>query len=189
MSGIFDEKNMMQALGRHLPAGESVKAGIHACANESHVRRIYSGCILVGNMLIPSEKGSIVKVKRSKYSVCDIYLGITSRYLIFAECEESKHLYEYDADLDPKLVPATEVHEEISLDDMGACYPLEQIQHCEIKKGWMGSVKCNITMKGGDSFRLMLPKMGGLGKGMPHHKEYREEILACLSAAPAVSCR
>ncbi|MCI8512027.1 MAG: hypothetical protein HFE83_08545 [Lachnospiraceae bacterium] len=182
MSGIFDETNMMRALKPYLPEGESTKAGIHACANESHIRRIFSGGILVGNTLIPSEKGGMVRVSRSKVSTCDIYLGITDHYLVMAECEECKHFYEYDADIDPRVVPVTEVHSEISLDEMGTCYRLDEIRHCEIKKGWMGSVKCSLTMKNGDFFRLMLPKLGGLGKGMPHHTQYRDEIIACLSA-------
>lgn len=45
----------------------------------------------------------------------------------------------------------------------------------------MGSVKCKLEMKNGDTFKLMFPKLGGLGGGMPHHAQYREEIIACLS--------
>ncbi|MEY8336904.1 hypothetical protein AALB16_02595 [Lachnospiraceae bacterium 62-35] len=185
MSNIFDEKNMMQALEKYLPEGENVRAGIHACASKSHVRRIFSGCILADNTLIPVNGGGIVKVTRSKFESHDIYIGITSRHLVIAECEKYMHFYEYDADIDPKDVGVTEVHEKISLNDIETCYLLEEIQKCEIKKGWMGSVKCNIAMKNGDCFKLMFPKRGGLGGGMPHHGQYRDEIIACLSVKNA----
>ncbi len=39
-----------------------------------------------------------------------------------------------------------------------------------------------ITMKGGSVLKIMLPKRGGLGGGMPHHVEYREAIIERLSA-------
>lgn len=182
MSGIFDEKSMVYALERNLPGGEKVSAGIYACAYESQVNRIFSGGVLVDNTLVPSEDGGVMGVRKSKYSTYDIYLGISSQHLVIAECEGYKHLYEYDVDLDPNVVAVTEVHDTISLEEIGNCYPLEEIRNCEIKKGWMGSVKCNITMKNGDYFKLMFPKRGGLGGGMPHHAQYREEIIACMRA-------
>lgn len=33
-------------------------------------------------------------------------------------------------------------------------------------------------MNNGSYFKLMFPKPGGLGGGMPHHTEYREAIIA-----------
>lgn len=181
MSGIFDENNMMHALEKYVPNGEKIRAGIHACAFESQVNAIFSGCVLDEITVLPSNRGGEIKVRRTKYATCDIYLGVTSRCLVMAECGENRHLYEFDADLDPEVVAVTEVREVISLKDMGTCYPLEEIREVKIKKAWMGSVKCNITMKNGDYFKLMFPKLGGLGGGMPHHKQYREEIIACLS--------
>ncbi len=181
MSGIFDENNMMYALEKYLPQGEKISAGIHACASESQVNGIFTGCVLDEITVLPSGSGDELKVRRTKYSAYDIYLGITSRCLIIAECEDYRHLYEFDVDLDPEVVAVTEVHDAISLKDMGTCYLLEEIGHLEIKKGWMGSVKCNITMKNGDYFKLMFPKRGGLGGGMPHHEKYREDIIARLS--------
>lgn len=44
----------------------------------------------------------------------------------------------------------------------------------------MGSVKCNIAMKNGTYFKLLLPKLGGLGGDMPNHTQYRDAIIACL---------
>lgn len=182
MSGIFDEKSMVYVLEKNIPGGEKLRAGIHACAYESQVNRIFSGGVLVDHTLVPSEEGGIIRVRRSKYSTYDIYLGISSQHLVIAECEYYRHFYEYDADIDSNIVGVTEVHDTISLEDIGNCYLLEEIRYCEMKKGWMGSVKCNITMKNGDYFKLMFPKRGGLGGGMPHHAQYREDIIACLRA-------
>lgn len=182
MSGIFDEKSMVYALEKNLPNGVKISAGIHACAYESQVNRIFSGGVLVDNTLVPSKDGGIMSVRKSKYSTYDIYLGISSQWLVIAECENYRHFYEYDADIDPRTVAVTEVQDTISLEDIGNCYLLEEIQNCEMKKGWMGSVKCNIRMKNGDYFKLMFPKRGGLGGDMPHHAQYREEIIACLRA-------
>lgn len=187
MSEIFDEKRMMQMFAQYLPDGEAVRAGIHAIANESQVAGIFSGCVLDDLTLIPSERGEVIKVRKSKQATYDVYIGITSRYLLIAECEEYMHFYEFDANIDPKIVPVTEVHEEMSLKDLGIRYPLDAIQRCELKKGWMGSVKCSLTMKNGDAFKLVLPKLGGLGGGMPRHAEYRDKIIACLSASQTYS--
>lgn len=44
----------------------------------------------------------------------------------------------------------------------------------------MGSVKCNIAMKNGTYFKLLLPKLGGLGGDMPNHTQYRDAIIAHL---------
>jgi len=45
--------------------------------------------------------------------------------------------------------------------------------------------KCFITMKNGSYFKLILPKLGGLGGGMPHHTEYRDKIIAWLGGRNA----
>ena len=135
-------------------------------------------------MLLPVKQGGTIAVRRSKYASYDVYLGITARYLLIAECGTYKHFYEYgaDAEIDPEVVAVTEVRREMSLNDMGTCYPLSEIRRCGIKKGWMGAVKCHIVMKNGDYFELILPKRGGHGGGMLHHEQYRDEIIACLSA-------
>lgn len=49
----------------------------------------------------------------------------------------------------------------------------------------MGAVNCSITLKNGSFLKLQLPKLGGLGGGMPRHKEYREKIIECLEALSA----
>ena len=40
MTGIFDEKNMKERLGKHVPEGETLMAGIHCVNKELRVFRI-----------------------------------------------------------------------------------------------------------------------------------------------------
>ena len=73
-----------------------------------------------------------------------------------------------------------EVSEELPFTDIGNCFPLSDIQKSEINNGMMGSIQCIVTMKNGSYFKLLLPLLGGAGGGMPHHKEYREALIAAL---------
>ncbi len=145
MSEIFDEGHMMQVLGRCVPHGESISAGIH---------------------------GVTLQVNKKKTSRFDVYIGITAHDLIVVECEERQYLNEFYHIPDLRKTVA---------EDAGTCFPLTEIQSCEIQKGIMGAVNCSITLKNGNFLKLQLPKLGGLGGGMPHHVEYREKIIACLS--------
>ncbi len=146
MSGVFDEKKMLQVLGEFIPDGETLLAGIH---------------------------GNTLQVNKKKSSNFDVYVGITERYLLVAECEEREYLdgFELIADLRNTVE-----------EDIGACFPLTDIQRCIIKKGFMGATHCSITLTGDRFLKLQLPKLAGLGNGMPHHAEYREKVIACLSA-------
>ena len=65
-------------------------------------------------------------------------------------------------------------------EDAGVCFPLSEIEQCKIEKGIMGAVNCSVTMRDGCFLKLQMPKLGGLGGGMPHHAEYREAILSRL---------
>ncbi|MCI8478724.1 MAG: hypothetical protein HFE97_10375 [Oscillospiraceae bacterium] len=145
MSGIFDEGKMMQVLGGCLPEGETLSAAVH---------------------------GVTLQVNKKKSSIFDVYIGVTERYLLVAECEERRYLNEVYRVPDLRKTVA---------DDIGVCFPLAQIQSCVIKNALMGAVNCSLTMQDGSFLKLQLPKRGGLGGGMPHHKEYREIILARLS--------
>ncbi len=145
MSEIFDEGHMMQVLGRCVPDGESISAGIH---------------------------GVTLQVNKKKTSRFDVYIGITAHDLIVVECEERQYLNEFYHIPDPRKTVA---------EDAGTCFPLTEIQSCEIQKGIMGAINCSIALKNGNFLKLQLPKLGGLGGGMPHHAEYREKIIACLS--------
>ncbi len=145
MSEIFDEGHMMQVLGRCVPNGESISAGIH---------------------------GVTLQVNKKKTSRFDVYIAITAHDLILVECEERQYLNEFYHIPDLRKTVA---------EDAGTCFPLTEIQGCEIQKGIMGAVNCSITLKNGNFLKLQFPKLGGLGGGMPHHAEYREKIIACLS--------
>ena len=62
MSDIFDEDRMMQALGRYVPAGETVRAGIHGIGIDSEVKEIFGKCVLVDGRLYPDENGGVLEV-------------------------------------------------------------------------------------------------------------------------------
>ena len=181
MAEIFDEANMRQILGEYIPDGETMLAGIHAVSKETKITGVFGKCIRTESRLVPSENGGIIALNKKKYSAYDIYIGITQTNLIIAECEKNSYYYQFFDEPDAAEADIQELTSDIFLTDIGTCYPLADIQSCEIKKGWMGSIKCFITMKNGSYFKLMFPKLGGLGGGMPHHTQYREAIVARLS--------
>lgn len=180
MADIFNEANMRETLEEYIPAGEELLAGIHAIAKETMVTGVFGKCIRTEDSLIPDENGGTVALKKRKYSTHDIYFGITQSSFLIVGCESHSYLYQFKDDLMVREEDIQELTSELSFDDIGTCYPLTDIQKCQIKKGWMGSVKCHITMKNGSYFKLLLPKLGGLGGGMPHHAEYRQAIIARL---------
>ncbi|NBH71868.1 hypothetical protein D3Z51_07505 [Clostridiaceae bacterium] len=185
MSGIFNEKLMMQSLGEKLPDGEKLAAGVHGIGLEMEIRQLFGKCRLVDYKLFPDENGSVIEVSKCKYAKHDIYIGITQNYLVLTECEACKHLYEFKDIPDLPGVAVKEVRTCIPTEDIGTCFSLEEIEKCLFKKAWMGAVNCWVTMKNGSSLKFMLPKLGGVGGGMPHHAEYREAIIAWLGAIGA----
>ena len=180
MSDIFDENRMMQTLGRYVPAGERVTAGVHGIGINSEVRQIFGKCVLDDDWICPDEKGGILEVTKEKYSKCDVYIGITEHYLIVRECEEYGHHYEFNRSPDLRGCVVEEVAGRMFIGDVGNCFSFADIRECQVKKGWMGSVICSVTMNNGSFLKLMLPKRGGMGGGMPRHKEYRDAIIARL---------
>lgn len=180
MSEIFNEANMQWALGEYIPDGETLLAGIHAISKEINITGVFGKCSRTESKLVPDENGGIVAVNKKKYSTYDIYIGITHTSLVIAECEKGGYYYQFDDEPDVSGMEIQEVTSDIFFADIGMCFPLTDIQNCEMKKGWMGSVKCAITMKNGSYFKLLFPKLGGLGGGMPHHTEYREAIITRL---------
>ena len=183
MSDIFDEENMSRALEKYVPEGETLIAGIHAVAKEIERDLLFENCILEEDRLIPAgESGQDILVIKKKYASCDIYLGITQTALVFTECEKERWYYEFvDAE---RAIEAhkdgAELASEILLSDIGKCVSLSSIRGFEIKNGMFGSKKCNITLIGGH-LKLLFPKLGGVGGGMPHYSEYKEKIIARLS--------
>lgn len=185
MSDIFDETNMRQMLGQYIPDGETLLAGIHAVSKETNITGVFGKCTRMENKLAPDENGGTVSLNKKKGSAYDIYIGVTQFSLIITECERNRYSYRFDEEPDASGADVQEVTSDIFLSDIGTCFPLADIQSCEIKKGWMGAVQCFLTMKNGSYFKLILPKLGGLGGGMPHHAEYREAIIARLSGGDA----
>ena len=180
MAEIFDETHMRHILGRYIPEGETLRAGIHAISKETVIKVIFGNCARTEKGLVPEENGGVI-VHKEKYAAYDVYLGITQYSLVITECERNRYFYQFDEIPGVSGANVQKVTSELLFTDIGKCFPLADIKSCEIKKGWMGSVKCFITMKSGSHFRLMLPKLGGLGQDMPHHTEYREAIIARLS--------
>ena len=180
MSEIFDETNMRRVLGEYIPSGETLLAGIHAISHETKIIGVFGKCVLTENGLIPAENGGVIVVNKEKNSTYDLYIGITQYSLVVAPCERSSYYYRFDDGPDVREENIRMVTSDILLADIGNCFRLADIGNCVIKKGWMGSVKCSLTMKNGSCFKLRFPKLGGLGGGMPHHTEYREAIIARL---------
>lgn len=181
MSEIFSETNMRHVLEKYIPDGETLLAGIHAAANESNITGVFGKCVRTESRLLPDENGGTIALNKKKYSGYDVYIGITQHFLVIADCEKYDHLYQFDDEPKIREADVQVVTSPILLDDIGTCFSLTDIKSCVIKKGWMGSVKCFLTMKNGSYFKLIFPKLGGLGGGMPHHTEYREAIITRLS--------
>lgn len=185
MSEIFDEASMRRTLGQYIPNGETLLAGIHAVSTETNIKAVFGKCVPTESKLVPDANGGVIALNKKKHTAYDIYIGITQFSLVIAECERTQYRYQFDDMPDAGAADIQEVTSDIFLSDIGTCFSLEDIQSCEIKKGWMGSVKCFITMRNGSCFKLMFPKLGGLGGGMPHHAEYREAIIARLNRRSA----
>lgn len=173
---------MKQALSKYLPEGEVLEAGIHGIGLESEIRQVFRKCICDGDKIMPNEHGITLEVSKSKYSKCDVYIGISANYLILAECDIYKHLYEFHENPDTTGVTVREVDHCIRLEDIGNCFALKEIRSCVVKNVWMGAVNCTVTLNNGSVIKLQMPKRGGVGNGMSHHAEYRDRILAVLGA-------
>ncbi len=173
--GILDEKNMVRALEKYVPDGETMIAGVHAVGLETEVKQIFGGCVKDGDKLVPDETGTAIEVTKSKCSKYDVYICITQRYLILSECGKYKHYYELNDKPDMEGADVERIKTCIPIEEIGTCFPLVEIQVCKIKNIWMGAVQCTITMKNGTLLKFMLPKSGG--PGMPRHEQYREAIL------------
>ena len=183
MPEIFDEANMRRVLGEYVPGQEALLAGIHAIAKETSVTGVFGKCRRMEDGLVPDENGGAVAITKKKYSTYDVYLGLTQSFLVVAACEKSAYYYQFDNEPDLEKSNVQELTAPISFTGFGTCFPFADILSCETKKGWMGSVKCLITMKNGSYLKLILPKLGGLGGGMPRHTEYRAAILSRLTGS------
>ncbi len=183
--GIFSEKKMQDALGAYIPDGETLLAGIHAVGKESSVTCVFKDCILTDDALLADANDNTVSVSKSKYSTYDLYIGITQNAFVVADCETYRYYYEFDKEPITDATDIQTVTEDIQLRDIGKCFPLTDIESFDVKNGFAGSMNCVIKLKNGGYFKLLLPKMGGLGGGMPRHEEYRDAIVECLNKCNA----
>nr|WP_325258565.1 hypothetical protein [uncultured Oscillibacter sp.] len=140
--------------------------------DEGNMLQVLEGCTPEGETISAGIHGVTLQINQKKTSKFDVYIGVTSQYFLVAECEERKYLNQFYHIPDLRKTVA---------EDLGTCFPLSEIQDCEIKKAMLGAVSCSITLKNGAFLKLLLPKRGGLGGGMPHHEEFREKIIARLS--------
>lgn len=78
--GIYDEENMMKALKKYIPDGETLTAGVYTVGIETQIKQVFEKCNLVGDKLIPDENGTTIQVNKNKFSKHEVYLGITQNY-------------------------------------------------------------------------------------------------------------
>lgn len=183
MSEILDENNMRERLGRYISEGEDLIAGIHCITKELHIFRYYKNCVpQEDDIKYAGDKfPSILQVAKSKYATDDLYIGITQNYFIVTTCMDStKFLYEFDYVKEDSPVELEEIEDTVLLRDIGHCFKRSDIVKCEFKNNIFGA-KCNLKFRDNSMFKLLLPKRAGLGKGMPHHAEYRERIIDGLA--------
>lgn len=183
MAEIFSESNMKERLGKYIPDGETLLAGIHCVNKELHVFRYYQNSVPHEDRVykLDDVEPKVLQVAKSKYSTDDLYIGITQNHFVFATCLERKYLYEFEFVKDDEPHELEDIDEYVYLRDIGHCFKLEDIAKCEMKKGLFGAVKCNLEFKDKSTFKLLLPKMAGMGNGMPNHAQYKEQIMACLT--------
>lgn len=122
----------------------------------------------------------IVEINKTKYSTYDIYIGITNNLLLITPCEDSRYLYNTNCRADNGNSNIPSLTKSTSYRNLGQCFSFTDIQSVHFNKGMMGAIKCDITLKNGSYFKLLLPKIGGIGTGMPHHSEYRDILIEKL---------
>ena len=181
IDNIFNEQNMRLSLGKYVPDGEVLTAAIYAAGRESSVTSVFTDCTVLEDRLAPARGGQTVTVIKKKFSAHDLYLGVTQNYMIVADCMRFKYFYQFDENTENSPTKARSVTEDILLTDIGRCFPLENVQSCNVKKGIFGFMKCTIKMKNGDYFKVAIPKYsGGLAGDMPRQAEYRDRFLRQL---------
>ena len=173
---------MRRTLTKNLPEGETLLAGVHGIGMGVKIIETLPNCVYVeGEGLIPTPEGkNILHITKEKHAKFDLYLGVTEHYLLLAQCESNKWYYEFRNLKALTEFPSAENAPLPSLEDIGTRVPFSFIQSCMVKKAWMGAVVCSVETETGSSIKVMLPKRGGAGNGMPHHAEYRKAILERL---------
>lgn len=175
--GVFSEKSMFEALNPLLPDGETYSAAIYAAGKEMRVKYLFRNCSIDDDILVPDGSCPLLEITKGKLSAFDAYIGLSQRYLILEECMENKHFYEFDEAPSADAATAEPLTEKLLLRDLKFVFPLEDIAGCEAKNGMMGSVKLTVKLKNGSILKLMIPKRGGLGGGLPNQEQDRQKII------------
>lgn len=171
--GLRDDKKMKRALGQYLPVGEYLTAGVYVDGLQTKIVRIFGKCELIDEELVPNENAGTLLIAKSKYSTHELYIGMTEKYLVFAECEKYKHAYEYGA-LDGYEAKALECRMPLSSVGRNA-FLLTSIETCKIKHILLGCDICTVSFLDGSLLKFKINRSAGYG--MSHHKENREAII------------
>ena len=79
---VISKENMMEVLGKYLPEGETILAGVHGICSEARMRQIVGGCVNTGIWFEPSENGKTYLVEMRKCCKFDLYLAVTENHLL-----------------------------------------------------------------------------------------------------------
>lgn len=166
-----------------LPDNQEFKAGIHGVVKRASITRLYKNAILTpDNIITPATEESITYVRKSKVCNFDAYIAITQQWLLIAPCNNEDWLYERVVITDPEQITeyapfAQPLSAPLPAREILPIEPLENITGCTIKKNWIGAYNCTVDLLNGDQLKIMLPRLGGLGGGMPNHARYRDAIV------------
>ena len=70
--------DMKQILGKYMPQGEALLAGIHAISKETNIRQVFEKCVYMEDRIVPDERGGIIALtytainSRNKFLLFDI---------------------------------------------------------------------------------------------------------------------
>lgn len=182
MTDYFNEDKMNEFLKKYVPEGQSLLYGVKAVGLEMIVRQVFSYVTFKDEMTLTRSEEMpefTYDVKREKYATHDIYLGITQDYIVFNECDDYKHAYSFKQGTPGEFIPL-EVTGDISTREFGHAQAISDVTDISVKKAFMGASKVEITFSNGSSFKMLIPKKAGIGKGMPNHANNKEKILERL---------
>lgn len=181
MSIFFEESYMNEIMGMFCPEGETVIAAVRGVGKRTEIYQYFCGCVETVDKLIPADRDNMIKVLKKKVCVYDLYIGYTEKSLIISECDmATKYYYEFDKITDPAFVGARKLDKEITYKEIGKVFPLDSICDIQTKKGWLGSLRCELKLDNGTFFHFMIPKKGGVGGQMPKHAQNRDKLIEVL---------
>lgn len=171
---------MMNVISPYIPENEHLIAGIHCVSKYAKLSQPIGKCMMLKDEsgFVPVEDGVNILVIKEKFAAFDLYMGLTENHLIITECDRYSWAYRFE-DLGELSAPALE--QPLALSETGArCFAFDEIEGVKIKNGLLGAIKCELILKGNCSYKLLMPKKGGLGNGMPNHPQRRETIVEFL---------